>query len=56
MHKDRKRRVQQEGRNTGGKAVVMGMLQRGGKVVASVVPDPRGSPKSGHRGSLQNRP
>jgi transposase-like protein len=39
MHKDRKRRVQQEGRNTGGKSIVMGMLQRGGKVVASVIPD-----------------
>src|SRR5215469_8868819 len=39
MHKDRKRRVQQHGRNTGGKAVVLGILQRGGKVVASVVPD-----------------
>lgn len=39
MHKDRKRRVQQHGRNTGGKAVVLGMLQRDGKVIASVVPD-----------------
>jgi transposase-like protein len=39
MHKDRKRRVQKEGRNTGGKAVVLGMLQRGGKIRASVVPD-----------------
>lgn len=39
MHKDRKARVQKEGRNTGGKSVVMGVLQRGGKVVASVIPD-----------------
>jgi transposase-like protein len=39
MHKDRKRRVQKHGRNTGGKAVVLGMLERGGKVRASVIPD-----------------
>jgi transposase-like protein len=39
MHKERKRRVQKEGRNTGGKTAVMGMLQRGGKVIASVIPD-----------------
>jgi transposase-like protein len=39
MHKDRKRRVQQHGRNTGGKAVVLGMLQRDGKLLASVIPD-----------------
>jgi transposase-like protein len=39
MHKDRKVRVQKEGRNTGGKSIVMGMLQRGGKVVATVIPD-----------------
>jgi transposase-like protein len=39
MHKDRKRRVQQHGRNTGGKAVVLGMLERGGTVRASVVAD-----------------
>src|SRR6266571_2036246 len=37
MHKDRKERVQKFGRNTGGKAVVLGMLQRGGKVRATVV-------------------
>src|SRR5204863_1012337 len=29
MHKGRKLRVQKEGRNTGGKAIVMGMLERG---------------------------
>ncbi|MDX2149175.1 MAG: IS1595 family transposase [Bryobacteraceae bacterium] len=28
MHKDRKRRVQMHGRNTGGKAIVLGMLER----------------------------
>jgi len=39
MHKDRKRRVQAEGRNTGGKAVVLAMLERKGKIRASVVPD-----------------
>ncbi len=39
MHKDRKRKVQAEGRNTGGKTVVLGILERGGKVRASVVPD-----------------
>jgi transposase-like protein len=39
MHKDRKRRVQKQGRNTGGKAVVLGMLERGNKVRATVVPD-----------------
>jgi transposase-like protein len=36
MHKDRKRRVQAEGRNTGGKTVVLGVLQRGGKVRTSI--------------------
>jgi transposase-like protein len=39
MHKDRKRRVQKEGRNEGGKSIVMGMLKRGGTVRATVVPD-----------------
>jgi transposase-like protein len=39
MHKDRKRRVQAQGRNIGGKAVVLGMLERGKKVRATVVPD-----------------
>src|SRR5579872_1691157 len=39
MHKDRKARYQKEGRNTGGKAVVMGMLERGKTVRATVVPD-----------------
>jgi len=37
MHKDRKRRVQAEGRNTGGKTVVMGMLERGKTVRAAVI-------------------
>ncbi len=36
MHKDRKRRVQQEGRNTGGKTPVIGVLERGGKIVTGV--------------------
>src|ERR1017187_3392015 len=39
MHKDRKRRVQKEGRNTGGKSIVMGMLERGKTVRATVVAD-----------------
>jgi transposase-like protein len=39
MHKDRKRRVQKEGRNTGGKSIVMGMLERGKTVRATVIPD-----------------
>jgi hypothetical protein len=39
MHKDRKARVQKLRRNTGGKAVVLGMLQRGGVVRATVIPD-----------------
>jgi transposase-like protein len=39
MHKDRKLRVQKEGRNTGGKSIVMGMLERGKTVRATVVPD-----------------
>ena len=39
MHKDRKRRVQKEGRNTGGKSIVLGMLERGKTVRATVIPD-----------------
>jgi transposase-like protein len=39
MHKDRKRRAQALGRNTGGKAIVLGMLERGKTVRATVVPD-----------------
>src|SRR5690348_15331940 len=39
MHKDRKARVQKAGRNTGGKAIVLGMLERGGKFRGSVIPD-----------------
>ncbi len=39
MHKDRKRRVQMEGRNIGGKTVILGMLERGKRVRATVVPD-----------------
>jgi len=39
MHKDRKMRVQKLGRNTGGKAIVMGMLERGKTVRAVVVAD-----------------
>jgi|ERR1039457_794391 transposase-like protein len=39
MHKDRKRRAQAEGRNTGGKTVVLGILERGKTVRATVVED-----------------
>lgn len=39
MHKDRKERVQKDGRNTGGKTAVLGILERGGRIRASVVPD-----------------
>jgi len=39
MHKDRKIKNQQLGRNIGNKTVVLGILERGGKVRASVVPD-----------------
>ena len=39
MHKERKARVQKEGRNTGGKSIVMGMLERGKTVRATVIPD-----------------
>jgi hypothetical protein len=39
MHKDRKRRVQMEGRNIGGKTIVLGMLERGNTVRTAVVPD-----------------
>ena len=39
MHKSRKLRVQKEGRNTGGKSIVLGMLERGRKVRATVIPD-----------------
>jgi transposase-like protein len=37
MHRGRKARVQKHGRNTGGKAVVLGMLERGKTVRASVI-------------------
>jgi transposase-like protein len=39
MQKDHKARVQKHCRNTGGKSIVMGMLERGGKVRATVVPE-----------------
>lgn len=39
MHKDVKARRQAHGRNTGGKAIVMGMLERNGTVRANVVAD-----------------
>ena len=39
MHKDRKRRMQSEGRNNGGKTAVLGILERGKTVRATVVPD-----------------
>src|SRR5450432_2888176 len=37
MHKERKRRVQAESRNLGGKAIVMGMLERGKTVRTAVI-------------------
>jgi transposase-like protein len=37
MHKERKARYQKEGRNIGGKAIVMGMLERGKTVRAAVI-------------------
>ena len=36
-HKGRKRQVQKAGRNTAGKTVVLGMLERGGKIRASLI-------------------
>ena len=39
MHKARKIEVQKQGRNTGGKTAVIGVLQRGGKIRATVAPD-----------------
>jgi transposase-like protein len=39
MHTERKRRYQKEGRNTGGKSIVLGMLERGKTVRATVIPD-----------------
>jgi len=39
MHKDRKARVQKHGRNTGGKAIVLGMLERGKTVRTAVIED-----------------
>src|ERR1035441_3737354 len=39
MHYARKVEVQKEGRNTGGKAIVMGMLERGGTVRTAVIED-----------------
>ncbi|MGA2275659.1 MAG: IS1595 family transposase [Bryobacteraceae bacterium] len=39
MHKERKVRVQKEGRHEGGKSIVMGMLERGKAVRATVIPD-----------------
>ncbi len=39
MHKDRKARVQSEGRNKGGKTTVIGLLERGGTVKAVVTED-----------------
>jgi len=38
MHKDRKARVQKDSQK-GDKAIVLGMLQRGGKIRAAVIPD-----------------
>ena len=39
MHYARKVEVQKEGRNTGGKVIVMGMLERGGTVRTAVIED-----------------
>lgn len=39
MHKDRRIKAQSQGRNTGGKSIVLGILERGKKVRATVVPD-----------------
>ncbi|MGD0577497.1 MAG: IS1595 family transposase [Bryobacteraceae bacterium] len=39
MHKDRRLKAQQDGRNEGGKAIVLGLLERKGRVRAAVVPD-----------------
>jgi len=39
MHKDRKARYQKDGRNTGGKTIVMGMLERGKTVRTAVIED-----------------
>ncbi|MBL8215766.1 MAG: IS1595 family transposase [Bryobacterales bacterium] len=55
MHKDRKRRVQAEGRNTGGKTVVLGILERKTKRVrATVVPNrKKDTMQSGIRGVVE---
>jgi hypothetical protein len=37
MHKDRKIRVQQHGRNTGGKTIVLGMLDRKNKKIRTTI-------------------
>ena len=39
MHKGRRIKAQALGRNTGGKAIVLGVLERGKKVRATVIPD-----------------
>jgi transposase-like protein len=39
MHKDRKLRAQKDGGRKAGKTIVLGMLQREGRVRASVIPD-----------------
>ena len=39
MHRERKMRVQKDGRNTGGKTVVIGALERKGHVRAAVAPN-----------------
>jgi len=42
MNLDRKRRYQKDGRNEGGKTIVLGMLGRKGKVRAKVVKNRKG--------------
>jgi hypothetical protein len=41
MHKDRRERMKDSGKENWGKAIVMGMLERGGQIRAKVVPDRR---------------
>ncbi len=48
MHRDRKARFQMGGRNTGNKAVVMGMLERGGNVRTMIFPTPYREKKMMH--------
>jgi len=54
MHKDRKIRAMKESRNLGNKAVVLGMLERGKTVRATVIPDrTKGSIQPVVRGNVE---